>query len=143
MSNKRRSHLLAHPVAQKKTQTFCFLFLSFFLFRRGVPWHLRARPRASAALPFPHLVPLRITQIAPHIFLPLRLLLRARLTGRWIAALARCQEVCFYNIPTEKESKAGAKPELLKRFPSGHEELVTKILLLDVDKVGKESPGMD
>lgn len=45
------------------------------------------------------------------------------------------QEICFYNIPTEKESKAGAKPELLKSFPSGHEELVTKILLLDVDKV--------
>lgn len=45
------------------------------------------------------------------------------------------QEICFYNIPTEKESKAGAKPELLKRFPSGHEEPVTKILLLDVDRV--------
>lgn len=49
----------------------------------------------------------------------------------------RLQEISFYNIPTEKESKAGAKPELLKSFPSGHEELVTKILLLDVDRVGR------
>lgn len=51
----------------------------------------------------------------------------------------RCnaQEICFYNIPTEKEGRAGAKPELLKSFPSGHEELVTKILLLDVDRVRK------
>lgn len=47
----------------------------------------------------------------------------------------RAQEICFYNIPTEKESRAGAKPELLKSFPSGHEETVTNIILLDVDKV--------
>lgn len=42
----------------------------------------------------------------------------------------------FYAIPTEKEASGGAKPEFLKRFPSGHEEPVTKIVLLDVDKVG-------
>ena len=56
---------------------------------------------------------------------------------------ARIQEICFYNIPTEKESKAGAKPELLKSFPSGHEELVTKILLLDVDRVRRHSQAAD
>lgn len=52
-------------------------------------------------------------------------------------ACEHTQEICFYNIPTDKESKAGAQPELLKSFPSGHEELVTKILLLDVDRVGR------
>ncbi|CAN0109004.1 unnamed protein product, partial [Scytosiphon promiscuus] len=53
---------------------------------------------------------------------------------RLVCATAKSREICFYNIPTEKESKAGAKPELLKSFPSGHEEPVTKILLLDVDR---------
>ena len=45
------------------------------------------------------------------------------------------QEICFYLIPTEKENAAGVKPELMKTFPSGHEEPVTKIVLLDVDRV--------
>lgn len=45
------------------------------------------------------------------------------------------QEIVFYSIPTEKEATAGIKPELLKRFPSGHEETIKKVLLLDVDKV--------
>eukprot|EP00903_Cladosiphon_okamuranus_P009693 g9222.t1 len=53
---------------------------------------------------------------------------------RLVCATAKSREICFYNIPTEKESKAGAKPGLLKSFPSGHEEQVTKILLLDVDR---------
>lgn len=46
------------------------------------------------------------------------------------------QEIRFYQIPTEKENAAGVKPELMKAFPSGHEEPVTKIVLLDVDRVG-------
>ncbi|CBJ33400.1 conserved unknown protein [Ectocarpus siliculosus] len=54
---------------------------------------------------------------------------------RLVCATAKSKEICFYTIPTEKESKAGGgKVELLKSFPSGHEEPVTKILLLDVDK---------
>ncbi|CAM9281350.1 unnamed protein product [Pylaiella littoralis] len=53
---------------------------------------------------------------------------------RLVCATAKSREICFYNIPTEKESKAGVKPELLKSFPSGHEELITKIILLDVDR---------
>lgn len=47
------------------------------------------------------------------------------------------QEILFYSIPTEKEVAAGVKPEMMKRFNSGHLEPVTKILLFDVDKVGK------
>lgn len=57
--------------------------------------------------------------------------------------LLRFQEILFYSIPSEKEIAGGAKPELLKRFPSGHEETVTKILLLDVDKVRRARCGVE
>lgn len=50
----------------------------------------------------------------------------------------RPQDILFYSIPTEKEIAGDGKPELLKQFPSGHAEPVTKILLLDIDKVGLE-----
>ena len=53
------------------------------------------------------------------------------------------QELMFYSIPTEKEIAVGRKPDLLKRLPSGHEEPVTKILLLDVDKVGSGAEQSD
>ena len=51
--------------------------------------------------------------------------------------LSQSQEICFYLIPSEKEIAGGVKPELMKTFPSGHEEPVTKIVLLDVDRVGR------
>ncbi|CAN0107386.1 unnamed protein product, partial [Laminaria digitata] len=53
---------------------------------------------------------------------------------RLVCATAKSREICFYLIPTEKENAAGVKPELMKAFPSGHEEPVTKIVLLDVDR---------
>ncbi|CAM9370706.1 unnamed protein product [Ascophyllum nodosum] len=53
---------------------------------------------------------------------------------RLVCASAKSRELMFYSIPTEKEIAVGRKPDLLKRLPSGHEEPVTKILLLDVDK---------
>ncbi|CAM9617571.1 unnamed protein product [Discosporangium mesarthrocarpum] len=40
----------------------------------------------------------------------------------------------FYSIPTMTEVEKGAVPSLLKQFPSGHETMVTDVLLLDVDK---------
>ena len=66
-----------------------------------------------------------------------RLLARipARVTSRPPALVSK--EICFYTIPTEKETAAGVKPELMKTFSSGHEEPVTKIVLLDVDRVGR------
>lgn len=53
---------------------------------------------------------------------------------RLVCATDKSREILFYSIPTEKEVSAGVKPELMKRFNSGHGEPVKKILLFDVDK---------
>ncbi|CAM9124805.1 unnamed protein product [Sphacelaria rigidula] len=53
---------------------------------------------------------------------------------RLVCATDKSREILFYSIPTEKEVAAGVKPEMMKRFNSGHLEPVTKILLFDVDK---------